>query len=322
MTSIDTTASATPVSGQSQREPKRIFDSLQVQCVIYELPFDRARRAAEYLNCAARHAVDAGLIRRIELAYGDCSAERTIGADELDRLRAHNPHLSVISATFFGKNLGSAAGHNRLLAPSRSDLTLILNPDVLVAPNLLVELIKGIRRSNMGLVEGRQLPSEHPKDFDPETGRTSWCSTACLLGQTALIKSIGGFDAETFFLYCDDVDLSWRVRLAGYEIAYQPTAVCFHDKRISDQADWIAAAAERYYSAEAGLLLPYKYSRPDLTKGYLGHFAHSGDPELQKAAAAFEERNRAGKLPAPLDPDHKVGQFIAGAYATHRFKPR
>jgi len=33
---------------------------------------------------------------------------------------------------------------------------------------------------------------------------------------------------ESFFMYCEDVDLNWRARLAGYETAFAPDAVVFH----------------------------------------------------------------------------------------------
>ena len=298
------------------------FNTVRIQCVLFELPLQRVRRAVDYLNSAAKHAIAAGLVRNAELAYGDCSQLPTLTNEELTRLKSKNSYLSSISSLHFGANLGSAAGHNRLLSTSDAALTLIMNPDVLAAPNLLVELIGAISKPRMALVEGRQIPTEHPKDFDPETGRTSWCSTACLLGLTSVMTSVGGFDADTFFLYCDDVDLSWRVRLAGYEIAYQPTAVCFHDKRLTNEGSWNAGPAERYFSAEAGLLLPFKYSRPDLTETYLTAFQKSDDSALRKAAGAFQERKRTGNLPISLDADHKVGQFIEGAYAPHRFKPR
>jgi hypothetical protein len=303
----------------------RRFNSLRIQCVLFELPFERISRAADYLNYATKHAVAAGLLKNAELAYGDCSALPILSDEKLASLKAKNPYLSSISSVHFGENLGSAAGHNSLVSTSDADLTLIMNPDVLVAPNLLVELIRAImgqQRPQRGLVEARQMPAEHPKEFDPKTGHTSWCSTACLLGLTSVITSVGGFDAETFFLYGDDVDLSWRVRLAGYAIAYQPTAVCFHDKRLADGGMWNAGDAERYFSAEAGLLLPYKYSRSDLTEEYLVAFRKSDDSALQKAAAAFEERRRSGKLPIRLDAEHRVSQFPEGAYAQHRFKTR
>ena len=47
-----------------------------------------------------------------------------------------------------------------------------------------------------------------------------------------LLQQIGGFDGDSFFMYGDDVDFSWRARLAGYQVIHQPSARVFHDKRI------------------------------------------------------------------------------------------
>ena len=62
-----------------------------------------------------------------------------------------------------------------------------------------------------------------------------------------LFERLEGFDADTFFLYCDDVDFSWRVRLAGYKVVHRSSAVVFHDKRVDHQGGLISGAAERYY---------------------------------------------------------------------------
>jgi hypothetical protein len=43
---------------------------------------------------------------------------------------------------------------------------------------------------------------------------------------------------------------------------------------------------------------------------------------LHNAAAAFELREKSGRLPAPIDPDHKAAQFVDGGCAHHRFKAR
>jgi hypothetical protein len=39
--------------------------------------------------------------------------------------------------------------------------------------------------------------------------------------------AVGGFP-ERFFLYYEDTDLSWRLRLAGWTIRYEPAAVVHH----------------------------------------------------------------------------------------------
>jgi len=96
----------------------------------------------------------------------------------------------------------------------------------------------------------------------------------------------------------------------------------FRDRRLDQKGGCAAGAAERYYSAEADLLLTYKYSRPDLTAKYLEHFRGSGDEMLHNAAAVFELREKSGRLPAQIDPDHMAAQFGDGGCAQHRFKVR
>jgi GT2 family glycosyltransferase len=298
------------------------FITVRVQSILYNLGLDQITRSLEYLDNAALNAIRLGAISAATIAYGDCSPEPTIGNKALQALRKNYTGIQAIDYTYFRANLGSAAGHNRLLTEAASDLVMILNPDVLASPNLFCKLIDALARPGVGLVEARQIPIEHPKDYDRDTGETSWASTACAIGPTKIFRDLGGFDADIFYLYGDDVDFSWRVRLAGYKVVHQSSAVVFHDKRLTREGDWIASEAEKYYSAEAALLLTYKYSRADLTERYLDSFRNSKDETLLKVAGAFELRQKTGKMPAQIDEQHSVGQFIEGAYAQHRFGPR
>jgi hypothetical protein len=59
-------------------------------------------------------------------------------------------------------------------------------------------------------------------DFDP----FSFCGGAALL-RKAVFEEVGGFDRE-FFMYLEDVDLSWRLRLFGYRIGFAPDVVVAH----------------------------------------------------------------------------------------------
>lgn len=296
--------------------------SVRVQSVVYRLTPDAMERTLTYLDNAARLALREGATREIMVAYGDCSPEPTIDEAILKSWQSQFKNLRTIEYTFFGANLGSAAGHNRLLEGADSDLVMILNPDVLASPTLFIELNHALSRPGVGLAEAKQIPIEHPKDYDPETGETSWASTACAIGPLQVFREINGFDSKSFFLYGDDVDFSWRVRLAGYKVIHQSSAVIFHDKRLSHEGRWISSPAERYYSAEATLLLTYKWSRTDMTESYLRIFNSRKDPVQEQVAAAFEKRRQEGRLPMQLDPEHKIGQFIDGAYAQHRFPAR
>jgi len=152
------------------------------------------------------------------------------------------------------------------------------------------------------------------------SGTTSWSSTAFAMFRRSVFDEVGGFDADTFFLYCDDVDFSWNIRMRGYKLIFQPAAAVFHDKRLSLKGKWQPSGAEIYFSAVAGMLLPYKWSRKDLTFQYLDHFETRGDANQQRAAKEFRDREATGRLPSPVDPLHRIGEFVNGAYAEHRFK--
>jgi GT2 family glycosyltransferase len=295
--------------------------SLQVQSVLYGNAVADLDRSLDALARSVELARERGVLDRVLVAYGDCSDSPTFtDADIAARsARLAASGVEALRYTVFGENLGSAEGNNRLWADLDTDLVLILNPDTVVAPDTLVELVAPLRRPGVGLVDGRQLPIEHPKDYDPVTGETSWASGACSMVPLSVVREIGGYDSRSFFLYCDDVDFSWRVRLAGHRVVHQPTARVFHDKRLGRDGSWSVGAAEEYWSAEGALVLAHKYSRParvaEIRRDLL---AHGTEPQ-RRAVADFDRRDAEGRLPVPIDRDHAVGQFVAGNYARHRY---
>jgi GT2 family glycosyltransferase len=219
----------------------------------------------------------------------------------------------------FGANLGSAGGQNRLFEGMEEDLVLVLNPDTYASPRLVVELASPLADPSIGIVEGRQVPLEHPKAHHPVAGDTSWACGACFLARAEVIKATKGFDTDLFFLYGDDVDFSWRARLAGWRVVHRPTARFFHDKRLTPDAVLEVTEAERRYAAEAAVLLPWRYSRPDVAEANLRSLEDSGDELCGTVAREMRERQKKGKMPRPLDPDHRVAQFIEDQFAEHRF---
>lgn len=295
--------------------------SLRIQSVLYNNAQAHIDTALESIARAADLAIAAGVLSSVEIALGDCSPEQVFTLEDIEaravKFRAQG--IARIQYTFFNANLGSAAGQNRLLEDLHSDLVLILNPDTVVAPNIFIELVRSMSKPDVGIVEARQLPIEHAKDYDPVTGETSWATTACALVSAAVAKEVEGFDPESFFLYCDDVDFSWRVRLAGYKVVFQPAAALFHDKRLSTSGKWIVGGAEEYYSAEAAMILAHKFSNSALAERIERQLLAEGSELEKKAARKYRELKTAGKLPAQIDRDHSVAQFIDGFYAKHRF---
>lgn len=293
--------------------------SLDIQSIIYLNSPDELVRAAESTSHSADRARAEGLISEWRLLLGDCSPEPVLADAHLSRISEFVERAGgKLDYQAFGKNLGSAAGHNRLAAGGDSELLIILNPDALMAYDTVSALITSLR-PGVGIVESRQLPIEHPKTFEEYTGDTSWASTACALTSRAAFDAVGGFDSDTFFLYCDDVDYSWQLRIAGYRVVYEPAARLFHDKRLTTTADWPPSAAEIYYSAEAALLLAHKYSRPDLVDELLTRYRTDPTEAIAKAVAEYERRVESGRAPTPIDAGHRVAEFVNGNYAIHRF---
>jgi GT2 family glycosyltransferase len=54
-----------------------------------------------------------------------------------------------------------------------------------------------------------------------------YASGAAVLYRTEALKKVGLLD-EHYFLYHEDIDLSWRIREAGYEVVIEPRSVVYH----------------------------------------------------------------------------------------------
>lgn len=169
---------------------------------------------------AARPLIGEVLIR--DQGGGDCRAF-------VETWISENPGALNIRFTD-GDNLGFGAGHNLLFNSVSTDCTayLCLNPDGVMHPECLAEMVKVADRERwQGIFEPLQEPIMHPKVYSPQTGATAWCSGACLLIPAVIYREIGGYD-DDFFLYCEDVDLSWRVKAAGYRCFACSGAFFFH----------------------------------------------------------------------------------------------
>ncbi len=147
-------------------------------------------------------------------------------------LKAAKDRWGASFATFEmerGKNLGFGAGHNRNFQKGTSGLLLCSNVDLTYEPDTLIEAVSTALEApdKVAAWEFRQKPFEHPKIYDPVNLAADWCSAACLLLKRPAFESVNGFD-EVLFLYGEDVDLSFRLRSAGWILRYCPNAVVIH----------------------------------------------------------------------------------------------
>lgn len=128
------------------------------------------------------------------------------------------------------RNEGFAKAHNRALTHAAAPYVFVLNPDTELYPDCLERLLKVAAAGDdqVAAWEARQLPYEHPKHYDPVTMAPSWCSAAAMLIRREAFEEVGGFD-DRFFLYCEDVDFSWRLVSKGWKLRYVPAARVRHD---------------------------------------------------------------------------------------------
>jgi GT2 family glycosyltransferase len=155
-------------------------------------------------------------------------------------------------------NNGFARAVNLLANQTCGKFMFLLNPDTQLEPGCLETLLARARSDErIGICEARQAPREHHKAWDPATGETTWCSGAAALIRREAFEAVGGFDERLFFMYCEDVDLSWKLWLSGWKCVYEPAAVVQHFTQ--DVVPGKRRTLENYFSFRNSLFLYYRF---------------------------------------------------------------
>jgi N-acetylglucosaminyl-diphospho-decaprenol L-rhamnosyltransferase len=157
------------------------------------------------------------------------------GDDTLARVRAEHPTVETIAAP---ANLGWAAGNAigvRRALEGGAEYVVLLNPDVLVPPGWLEAALRAMAaRPRLALMDfelrsGREGadPAEVLRKGAPPERRgelpeavvhpVEGASGAALVVRAAALPEIGLPD-PAYFLYCEDLDWSWRTLDAGWEV--------------------------------------------------------------------------------------------------------
>jgi GT2 family glycosyltransferase len=162
-----------------------------------------------------------------------------------------------------GSNLGFSRAHNMFFRDSCSEFVMPLNPDTVMPANYLSQLLTAFDHPLVAAAEGKMLKPDPLSDgswmldgtgmtisrsrrvrergqlevdkqqYDKDTNVFGVSATAAAYRMSALEKvkfaETEYFD-EDFFTYWEDLDLSWRLRLAGYTCAYVPDAIIYHTR--------------------------------------------------------------------------------------------
>ena len=215
-------------------------------------------------------------LRSVEEAIGGLDAEVFVidnnsGDDSIAHSRQLFPWVKYIENK---KNVGFARANNQGIVAAQGEFTLILNPDTVVTRSSIHDTIAWMREhSECGAVGVRMVDGNGV--FLPESKRafpTPWASFCKILGlsklfpnspifakyhlrylsdrephqvdilsgafmlcRTQLLQQVGGFD-EDFFMYGEDIDLSYRLYKAGKQNWFLPVEI-IHYKGESTKKD-------------------------------------------------------------------------------------
>jgi GT2 family glycosyltransferase len=157
-------------------------------------------------------------------------------------------------------NLGFAAGYNWALQQVQSEYYVLLNSDVEVSAGWIEPVIAGMEADHSiaacqpkllsykqrdsyeyagacgGWIDALGYPFSRGRIFDvleKDQGQYNsmqklfWASGAAMFVRSRVFHEMGGFDGF-FFAHQEEIDLCWRMQLAGHSIACCPASVVYH----------------------------------------------------------------------------------------------
>jgi GT2 family glycosyltransferase len=177
--------------------------------------------------------------------------------DSVHFIEKNYPAIRLIR---FTENYGFAKGYNEALKQVEAEYYVILNSDVEVEPGWLQPMVDLLEKDlsiaacqpkllsytdkkmfeyaggaggwldkyGYPFAKGRvfDIPEEDHGQYDEATP-IFWASGAAMFIRSRIFHSLRGFDAY-FFAHQEEIDLCWRVQLAGYKIYSCPASVVYH----------------------------------------------------------------------------------------------
>ena len=177
--------------------------------------------------------------------------------DSLALLAADFPEVKTV---VFDKNYGYADGYNRAIAATAYKYTVLLNSDVATSEGWVRHLYELMEANpDVGACQPKIRSYSEPEKFEyagacggfidrngypfcrgrifstveTDNGQYDspmsvfWATGAALMIRSDLYNRLGGLDAK-FFAHMEEIDLCWRVLLAGYDIKAVPQSVVYH----------------------------------------------------------------------------------------------
>jgi len=201
------------------------------------------------------------------------------------------------------ENLGYAKGHNLGIKESRGDLVALVNQDIILAEDFFENIVEDFcQNDRVGSVQGKLWRLKVDNDNLSKTNIVDTVGLVILKnrriiaegqgqqdkGQFNQAKEIFGVDGalpvyrrtaleesaiiigskseyfdEDFFMYKEDVDLAWRLRLYGWKAWFEPKAAAWHARTAGDSAQtgYIGIIKERLKINRFGKYHSFKNQR-------------------------------------------------------------
>lgn len=228
------------------------------------------------LNYNVRYFLELCL-ESVQQAISDIKAEIIVvdnnsQDDSCEMVKFKFPDITLIQNK---ENLGFSRGNNIGVLHAKGEYLCILNPDTIVAENTFIDLLNFAEsKSNLGIVgcklidgRGNYLPESKRNIPSPkvalkkilgysssyydslnlnEIGKTSILVGAFMLLKKEVYEKVGGFD-EGYFMYGEDIDLSYKILKKGYENYYYGRTSIIHFKGESTIRD--KTFANHFYGA-------------------------------------------------------------------------
>lgn len=184
----------------------------------------------------------------VENASGDNSAER---------IRAAAPHVKLVESR---TNEGFAGGCNLGVAASTGEVIALLNNDARPDPGWVRAAMAVFAESDdVGAVASKVLDwdgelvdyigsamtwygmgykpftAERPPRVPETRADVLFGTGSAMFVRRSVWDAVDGFD-ERYFMFFEDVDLGWRINLAGWRYVYEPASLAFHKHHASMSA--------------------------------------------------------------------------------------
>ena len=209
-------------------------------------------------------------------------------APSIRRARKEFPQIEVLRNE---RNLGFSASCNRGLEAVRTPYTVLLNDDTRVTANWLEPLVEAAERNPaVAACQPKLLSAGRPDHLDDagaaggyidrlgfpfcrgrlvfhqERDRGQYdrqvplfwaCGSAMFLRLEA-VRRIGFLDPE-YYMHMEEIDLCWRLHLAGYRVMAVPASVVYHH---SARSLPVASYRRTYLKHRNNLIMVYKNLSP------------------------------------------------------------